>query len=334
MGITPAVGGKVEVRLGRIVEDALSWLYRAEERPLTVFVGANELSSEVDVTMTMKAENLDEIHRTDLLEGGHEIMLVVDRTDDASPVLTVDRAYAGTPNGGAHLTNTVLLKNPRWKRHDVWRALLQGLEGTIGGAVPMTERAVIQVTDGWYAELPDYALGVLQVGVGAGGPTDRVRWVDDWEYMRDHPQAASGQGIDLSTAILGSYDQVVVKYIVPYPTKGPTDTDWNESPLPQSQAGEDYLVELWVGTEDVAALYAAAMRLTGREMSRIDVTEMEQWNSDNAQRYNVNLTAAKFMWQTFYQRLDELRRQHAGTFGKHRPFKRRLNVGSFGRYSL
>jgi len=329
MAIAPVSNAKVEVRLGDIVEDALAWLYRAEERPLVVFMGTDELDSSVDVTMTLTEAQAQEVHRTDLLEAGHEVMLVVAKGDEPAPLVKVERAYAGTPNEGIHPVQSVLLKNPRWKRHDVWRAMIHGLMGTIGGAVPMTKQAVIQVTGEWVVELPVEALDVQRVGVKSGD-FDRVRWVDDWEYIRDHPASTTGQGIDLSTVILNTYSEVVVRYVVAYPTKGPFDTEWDETELPQSQDGESYLVELWVGTADVVALYAAAMRLTGREMSRIDVTEMEQWNSDNAQRYNVNVTAAKFMWQTFYQRLDELRRQHAGTFDKHRPYKRRINVRHFG----
>lgn len=334
MAVSVTTGGRVEARLGDLVEDALSFLYRAEERPLTLLVGGNDIDSAVDASFQL--QDASKLNVTDLVESNHELMLVTKKTDAGDPTFTVIRDYAGTPNSGVTTQNQVLLKNPRWKRHDVWRSLIHGLSGTIGAALPMTREMLVTLEPGihWF-EVPSDALGVTRVAVGVDNPAEsdivRYRDVDDWEYKRDYPQSATGQAVEISTSIGDLYSDISLRYTVPYPTKAPSDTAWNETPLAHDGSSEDNLVQIWQGTEDIAALYAAAYRIMGREMSRMDVTAMESWNSDNAQRYNVNITAARFLWQSFYQRLDEAKTQHASGADKHRPFKRRINVGQLRR---
>ena len=337
MAVSVVSAGTVQARLGDLVEDALSFLYRAEERPLVIFVGASDIDSEVDQAFTV--QDPSKLNVTDLVEQGHELMLVTDKSTDADPVFSVIRDYAGTPNGGQALTGSVLLKNPRWRRHDVWRALIHGLAGTLGAAIPMTRELLCELPkDRMWVELPADALDVTRVQVGvedvSGFSTGELRYrdVDDWQYKRDYPLTTTGVAVEISTAIGVHFEKLAVRYTVPYPTKAPGDTDWNETPLVHDQSGEEQVVQLWQGTEDIAALYAAAFRIMGREMSRTQVNAMEQWNSDNAQRYNVNITAARFLWQSFYQRLDEAKRQHATAKDKHRPFKRRIPVNNYRRH--
>jgi hypothetical protein len=301
----------VEVTLGRLVEDALAYLYHHMERPRPVFVGDIDLTTNSTVLSILPPE---EISPTDRLERGHEIMLVTAKDESTSPPqFTVIRNYELTPNEGAAPSGTALLKNPRWKRYDVYRALLQGLRGAVWTNLPFTVEDQYPITGmARTIPLPEDTLGVARVGYD-NDPYFGVRWVDDWQYIRDYGgspvlQVSPVQAIVTST--------LRVKRKVEYPI--------SVDPVPETAVGEQAKVTLWRGTEDIVALWAAAYRMTGREMGRAEVNAMESWNVDAAQRRDVNIKAVQTIWNQVYSRLDEAKRTHPQDI--HRPYRRRHRV--------
>jgi hypothetical protein len=298
----------VEVTLGRLTEDALAYLYHHMERPQPVFVGDQDLTANSTV---LTIDPAADVNQADRLERGHEMMLVTKKDETTSPVtFTVIRNHELTPNEGAAPSGTTLLKNPRWKRYDVYRAVLQGLAGAVWSHLPFTTEDVVTTTGARTIPLPADTLGVTRVGFD-GDPYWGTRWMDDWQFLRDVggvpvlqvPPAAAGTG------------ELRVRRKVDYPIV-PTPTE--------TMVGEQAKVTLWSGTEDIAALWAAAYRLSGREMGRAEVSAMESWNVDAAQRRDVNIKAVQTLWNQVYQRLDEAKKTHPQDI--HRPYRRRHAV--------
>lgn len=314
---------QIEVPFSTLIEEALSYLYRTEERPLPVQVGSVDMPLPSDDEFSVVEAASPEVNRTDLLEYGQELLFVTKRVETGpDPILTVIRAYGGSPNEGAILNQEYLFKGPRWKRFHVARAIIRGLSGSIFRYLPMTIETTIMVTGtegGSWVALPDDTLDVIRVGWDPdylSGP----QWFDDWKYERDFSASPTLQALRLPTVMASP---LVVRRKIPYTWRDPANSMFVGHP-PWGQDGERYLVRLWAGTEDLIALYAAAYVVTGREVSRVEVESMEQWSADNAQRYQINLRLVQMLWTQFYERMNESRPLHR--FETNRPFRRRKTI--------
>lgn len=319
---------QIEVPFGTLIEEALSNLYRGEERPLPVVMGTTDLPLGSDTEFTVVESQSPEVNATDILEYGQEIIFITRRASTTpDPTLKGIRGYGGTPNEGAILNGEVMTKGPRWKRFHIARAIVRGLNGTIGRYLPMTVETTIVTNSGTpsFVALPDDTLDVVRVGIERdwiSGP----HWFDDWTYRRDFSMSPTNQALQLPAATWSMVtDHLLVRRKIPYGWRDPANL--TALPLarpPWGSEGEEYLVRLWAGTEDLVALYAAAFCVMGREVSRIELESMEQWSVDTAQRYQVNLRMVQMLWTQFYERFNEARPQHR--FETVRPFRRRVTI--------
>jgi hypothetical protein len=315
---------QIEVPFGSLIDEALSYLYRGEERPLPVQMGTDDLPLAGDTEFSVDETSSPEVNRTDLLEYGQELILVTKKNAGApESTFTGIRGYGGTPNEGPILNGEFLVKGPRWKRFHMARAIVRGLSGTIARHLPMTVDSVLSTHgDGWVA-LPEDTLDVIRVGIDSmAGP----HWFDDWLYERDFSPSPTLQAVRLPGAALDMVaDTLYVQRKIPYQYFDPATFTLLPRP-PWGQEGEEFLVRLWAGTEDLVALYAAAFIVMGREVSRVELESMEQWNTETATRYQVNLRLVQMLWTQFYQRFDESRPQHR--FRTARPFRRRRAISA------
>jgi hypothetical protein len=232
-------------------------------------------------------------------------------TAKSSGTLTVQRGYAGTPRGGPYDTGYVLLKNPLWTRQKVRNQILRGLRGTISATVPRIKTATVEVpSTRSYVEVPLDALRVLEVGylTNAG----RWRTVNGWQEVSDLPSVgiegvASGRLLTLPSAARTAGTDLFVKYQAPYEF-------WTTDPT------EEETVDLFYSSEDLPPLYAAAFLVAGREISRLELNKVEEWNREEMAKAGVNVRTVAQLWQQFYRRVDEVRKLQV--VPRHRPYRK------------
>lgn len=65
--------------------------------------------------------------------------------------------------------------------------------------------------------------------------------------------------------------------------------------------------QLPIGAQDCPSLYAAAYVVTGRELSRLQVDRMEQWQQEASLKAGVSIRIVQQWWKQFYDTLEEAR---------------------------
>ena len=294
------------VTLGALIEETLDSVYRSAERPTPVVVGANAIDNDADITFTLSAGSLDV---TDRAEGPlGELMLVTAKSNDATPIYTVSRAYQATTKAD-HPTGTVFLKNPDFTRAQVKRWIQRAVSSIMNTELPFwTTDEYARHVDFQYIELPDDSLKVLRVryfGLIEGRFSD----VGGWEFQEVPTNLVpSGRVLRVSAAI-STDDTLIVDVQRPYVFTG---------------AGEDATVPLPVSGQDIPVLYAAAYGQSRREVSRAELDKIEEWNQDQAIRAGVNLRMIRDMWGEVYRRVDEAKRNHR--MPKTRPYQKMPTV--------
>lgn len=296
--------------LAQLLDEALDLLYRHTERPLEVVVGSNALADGADTTLTLNTSaQWDAVNVTDVLEYKQELLLVTAKSADATPVFTVVRQYAGTPLEGGAATNERLLLNPLWKRHSVRQRVVRALDGPLAAHFPgVFTTTIARPTNKSYISAPTLCTDVLQVGYFWTNTNDED-WVDLAGLWRWDPYVGGTNStgiIKIPGAVPGKNPNgttlnLTVVHEAPYVWKnadGSTDTDPEENDT----------VDLPHGGADLPALYAAAYLLTGRELTRLELDMVSEWNHEEAVRRGFNIQIIREAWQTFYRRVDEARR--------------------------
>lgn len=291
-----------EVTLGDLIEETLDSLYRATERPAQVVMGPDALDDENDTEFTL---SLGSLAPTQLVEFGSEMMLVTDRSDDATPVYTVSRGYLATDKG-AHNTNDVGLVDPPYGRAQVERWIRRAVSGLMNTELPYTETNVYQpVTNGGYIELPSDTIEVLQVR-HFGVLDNRITEVGLWQFEDQLPTSMipSGRALRVHSGVTAE-DELMVTIRRPYSFVG---------------SGEAATISLPVAGQDIPVLWASAYSQSRREISRGELDKIEEWSQEQAIRAGVNLRMIRDMWGEVYRRVDEAKRVHR--LPKHRPFRK------------
>lgn len=302
------------VTLGFLIEETLQALYRDAERPLQFNLGTGGINnSQTSVPLSSAAS----VNIGDVVEVGMERMRVTDTLTTAPPsphtTLTVVRGYAGTPKATA-VEGAVVLLNPLWGRYDVKRAIMRSF-GSIRVQVPLTKaEQYLPVSGKNYAVMPADTLDV--VSVGFLGDT----WMElpGWDYRDGLPTSlvATGKIVTLPQMVAEA-DQVTITRRVPYVW---TDVSAGDGSTTDDPA-EDDTIEVPLDGEDLPSLYAAAYRVARREITRIELDRVEEWNQEAAIRQGVNVRMVQMFWQTFYQRLDEVHRLYPTRIVR-RPFRK------------
>ncbi len=294
------------VSLGDLIEETFDSLYRSSERPTQVVVGSNAIDDDSDTKFTLSTGFLDV---TDRAEGpAGELMLVTDKTADATPVYTASRAYQGTTKA-KQPTGTVFLKNPDFTRSQVTRWIQRAVSSIMNTELPWWETTSFsRHPDFQYIELPADTLRVLRVryfGLLEGRFSD----VGGWEFQEVPTTIVStGRALRVSAAV-SKDDNLIVDVQRPYMFDG---------------AGEAATVDLPVSGQDIPVLYAAAYGQSRREISRAELDKIEEWNQDQAIRAGVNLRMIRDMWGEVYRRVDEAKQTHR--LPKTRPFTKMPKV--------
>lgn len=292
----------VPVSLGALIDETLDGLYRASERPRRLVVGSDAVDDINDTQFTLSAGHAAV---TDMVEGGAELMLVVGKTQDATPVYTVARGYLGTDRE-THPTGKALLLNPPYPRATVKRWVLRAINGLMNTELPYIETSSHQtIPVGGLIELPEDTIEVLAVrhyGVLDG----RVADVGGWQFEDGLPASilASGKGLRVHSGVTPD-DEVLVTVRRPYSFQG---------------EGEEATVQLPVAAQDIPVLWATAYGQSRREVSRAELDKIEEWNQEQAIRAGVNLRMIRDMWGEVYRRVDEAKRVHR--LPKHRPYRK------------
>lgn len=310
------------VTLKTLIEETLDLLYRPDTRPAQVYLGPTALDANGSVTsFTVTNPSNVQITVPCILENGWEQMLVTAVSTDATPVYTVSRGYAGTPfQAGA--TGAVLIKDPQWGRYQVRRNLLRGLRGTIFNLLPAIENVTIVPTvNQYWVAVPADCIDIVRMSylrTDTNSIVDRFQEIDDFEFhdfvssdvtttqklVTVPPKLVTGNVQGTQTV-----QTLYVTYLAPYSWSGGT-----EEPL------ETETVNVPLTGRDLAPLYAAAYCLGGREMTRLEIDNVESWSNEINFRTGNDLKLVAASWQAFYRRLDEARRMRR--VPRHRTFRK------------
>lgn len=287
------------VTLSDLIEEALSRLHPATERPAEVALAADALASTSDTTITLTGDYAA-VRPSTLLEVGQELLLVTGRDTSTPPVFTVARGYAGTPKAAA-VTGTVVRISPLWTRYEVYRAILRCFAGPLTAYLPCLTSTTITVTaNTYFLSMPAACIDVMRVGVSSIPGSSISKWdeVPQWEFIEDVPVAVVATGKMLTFPPMLAQGQTLhVTYQTAYAWSGGTATP-----------AEAETITLPAAAMDLPSLYASSWMVMGREVSRLELDRVEEWNKDAAIRQGVNLRLATTLWGEFYRRLDEARK--------------------------
>ncbi len=287
-----------------LIEDTLEMLYRSSERPFQVTVGSNALDTASDTQLTVS--DATRVQSTDVLELGNELCLITAKSSDSTPILTVARGYAGTTASSGHTTGTTALINPPWPRNAIAGYLDRCFKSAMNAFIPnLTSQSMSRVTDRQYILMPSDTMRVYSVR-HIIGQTGRIIDVNGWQFEEDMPttEISTGKALRLPTSVENE-DSVVVVYQTPYSF---------------SSADETGTVNIPLGAEDIPSLWAAAYATTRREVNRMDVDKIEEWNQEAAMRQGVNLRWARELWGEVYRRIDEAKSLQY--VPKYRPYRK------------
>lgn len=267
------------------IEEVLDILYRSTERPRQCAVTAD--ASATDTSLTVDTASAGLLAATDVLEFGRERMLV---TGVASTTVTVSRGYSGTT--AAAISNGDLgVINPLYPRSEVDLAIRRCFN-LLETHLPSIETDTLNpvADDVPLRPLPADVMRVLRCEYWDG--KDMAPMKGRWEFRDWLPAAvsATGKGLVVPAGYWGL--PVVITYQVPYAWSG---------------SGESATIPITVGGDDLPVEYAVARLQTGREVSRQEFDQIEEWSQVEANRRGQNIRLLQTLWARFFQRLDEVK---------------------------
>jgi hypothetical protein len=286
----------VSLTVSEMIETVLAEAYRHTERPLPLVVGSNDLTaSSADNTLTLSL-NGGNVQVGSVMEFGQELLLVTSK--DSTPTFTVLRGHAGTTIA-AHPQNDAGVLDPYWTRADVQRALVRSVSWMNSNLPKIATSTLTVATSKFFAEVPANTIKVLEVGINSTNFQDYKR-IGPWEFVEDLPVSVSSTTkiVKVPTTV-GATTSLIVKRQVPWA--------WETSQA-RTPASESDTLLLYVGSEDLPTLFAAAYLTARREVSRTDLDRVEEWNQEAAIRQGYNLRLMQALWQEVYRRLDEAKR--------------------------
>lgn len=298
-----------------LIDDALDLLYRDDERPQQTTLSANATSSDTTLALTAGLT----INTPELLEAGQELMLATGGTSTA-PV--VARAYAATA-AAAHTSGDVIYKAPQWSRYKVGKAIWRCLSGPVTAALPSVSTEVITPTDNqYYIPVSGSIVDILRVGYFHPW---NYSWIEISDFkLVDYLPTSGITGVTTGAMMTiprglpfpqGSGSNPVDLYVTYRQTY--TWSGGARTPVVETET-----VTLPYGAEDLLPLYAAAYMVSGREISRLELDKVEEWNRDEPLRTGTNYRTVNQRWQEFYRRIDEVRRLYPNRVPRHRPFRK------------
>lgn len=299
----------VTLTMSEMIDQTLSELYRLSERPYQTTVGSNDLtSSAADVTLTLGDGSL--VNVSDILEVDAELLLVTAKSADATPVFTVTRRYAGTALA-AHAEGSVVLKSPEFTRTQVKSRIERFFSGPAHTYLPaITSETMSREPDMQYIEMPATCVRVLSLR-HFNTITGRVIDIGGWRFEEDIPAdvVATGKLLRLPAAISDD-DDLIVTWHRTYA--------WSTTPITEAST-----ISAPLGVEDLPVLWSTAYLVARREVTRLELDTVEEWNQEQATRLGVSLRQVRDLWGEFYRRVDEARKVQY--VPRHRPYRKMPN---------
>ena len=279
--------------MGDLIEEVLDVMYRVTERPRQLVLTAAVASN--DTSITVDSGSADRIAATDVLEIDRELMLAT--SNPASGVVNVSRGYAGT-TAAAHSSGDVGSIGPDYPRTQVDREIRRAFQ-TIQTYLPLIETETVYPPDAeGVAEamrpLDENTIDVLEVRYQNPYTTDIRPLQGRWEFVDWLPADVDGGYTGKALAVPMNYraEPLIVTYQCIYAWTG---------------SGDNAKVRIAAGGESLPSDFAAAKLFLGREVSRQEFDQIEEWNQVEAARRGQNLRMAQALWGRFYQRLDEVK---------------------------
>jgi hypothetical protein len=280
--------------LSEMIDEALGYLHRVQERPYEVRLDTNGLSSTSDTELTLTDPTKAVV--TTVLEGQQELMLVTGKSSDATPVFTVSRGYAGTTRA-VHPVGETIRIDPTWPRGNVDKYIRRAVNTVMNTYLPnITSDTYNRESDLQYLVMPEDTLDVLSVR-HFNDITGRLDTLGGWRFEQDIPAGAvsTGKIVRLPWYIADS-DDLIVTATAPYAWAGSGD--------------ENDTVDLPVGAEGLPTVWAAAFCASRREISKQELDTIAEWNQEDAIRQGYALRLVRDLWGEFYRMLDEARKIH------------------------
>lgn len=282
-----------ELTMSEIIEEVLDTMYRATERPRQTVLAA--AASDSDTGLTVDANSAARIAATDVLEFGRELMLV---TSISGVTVTVSRGFNGT-TAAAHANGAVGVIDPDYPRYQVDREVRRCFQ-TLQTHLPLVqteylypESAQDNVAKALWP-LDESTLDVLEVRFKEY-LTDNVSPLQGrWEFVDWLPPEISMSGKALMVPIGYRNLNLIVTTSCAYV--------WTEGATQEADT-----IKIVSGGESLPSDFAAAKLFLGREVSRQEFDQIEEWSQVEASRRGTNLRMAQALWSRFYQRLDEVK---------------------------
>lgn len=276
-----------------LIEETLDMMYRPSERPRQTVLAADAASN--DTSITVDSNSAARIAATDVLEFGRELMLA---TSIAGTTVTVSRGYAGT-TAEAHSNGDVGAIDPDYPRYQVDREVRRCFE-LLQSHLPVIKTQYLPPetnTNGvpqalW--PLDELTLDVLEVRYQEQTTGNVVPLQGRYEFHDWLPPQVSRTGKAMMVPQGYRNVELIVTTKCAYGWRNGT-TDEGDT------------IEINAGGESLPAEFAAAKLYLGREISRQEFDQIEEWNQVEAARRGANLRMASSLWGRFYQRLDEVK---------------------------
>lgn len=282
-----------------LIDETFSVLYRHTERPRETRVAATALDSASDTTFTVT--DPDEIAATTLLEfADGEQVRVLSKSD--TDLITVERGYNATTASGAQPTNTLVTIGPVFGRNEVERWVKRFFSVHGNRYFPYLETSTkYRNTGEQVVELPADTIDVVEVRAQSAD-TGRIADIGGWKFEQRVPVSIYSTGKVLRVpSTIADDDELWVTRQAPWDVSGDT-------------------VGIPVGAEDLPVLFAAAYAVGRREVSRLDLDSIQEWNQASAIRNGQNIRLMRELWGEFYRRLDEARSLYH--MPRHRPYEK------------
>lgn len=281
----------VTVSLGQLVDGALAEVQAPHEIGRALVRSAALNASETTFTLSDPLN----VNPADVLEFASELMLVVGKTSDPSPVFTVSRGYAQT-TATTHPGTQTGTVNPQFNRKRVAAAIVQSFPCMeANGLVLIRNTTVVAVADSTnriYLPMPSETRDVWSVRKGL---VDASRW----EFIDNLPSVApytTGRVVRMARNVTVG-DSFFVQYRTPY--------RWSTFPAAPDEAAT---IDVLEGAESVPIAYALAWLVSKREISRSEIDRSQEWQAGEPLRGGVSTGQVRALWQEFYRKLDEARR--------------------------
>lgn len=325
-----------------LIEDSLGLLYRNADRPLTVFFVSPVVGATNPTTCTLT--DASSVNVGDILEMGQEMLIVTAKSLDTVPVLTVQRGWFGSPvtASGASAGDTVIV-NPTFPRYRLASHLVKCLQGPMTVGIPeVVSYITVATTNQFYINLPVDCIKPVRLAYrviytsGGAYPFQAFQDVSSWHYDADLPTGVDSLGntpfptgkiinIPPSLAILGvnaptSQVDLFITYERQYQWTPLIGGSTTSKPVLETDT-----VNLPVGGEDLPAMYAAYYEASGREMSRLQVDRLEQWQQEASVRTGVSIRMIESWRQQFMQRMEEA--QKIKPQRTNRPYRKQRHFG-------